>query len=267
RLKSLKTGDDVLEYIYSNRYDRDQSHIEKFRLRVRDRLIGTFSKEKKIDIQAAIMQRIKMLPSGGWVKERFVKQTYLFTPKYLLILLLAVVVAYGLSEIKSLRTRLVKYDTDLFDIPADSSFKIEIARAFPDSPSLYAETADLGKRIEATTDSFSMFTTTFQSLKTYSENILNSIKKGAKFRILLLDTCKNNYDVTNSHWFYFPIYSHEQDNKKNGRMYVQEDINKIKLMTDSIRYKRYKGKIELRFYNRPMYFNMWIRDPGKTDGI
>jgi len=269
QLKNLKTGPDVLEYVYTHKFDKDQSKIQEFRAKVHDRLIGSFSKDKKIDVQNAITQRIKALPAGGWVQEQSIKKSYLLTPKYIIaalfILMVAATATYWISESASIQSRIVKENGVVFD--KTSAANAEFARVLPNDESLEVETATLGERIASAKVTFSMYTQTFKRFVENEYVIRKGVKNGLKFRLLLLDTSKDNYDRINSTSFYDlnPVW--EKKKKATSRGNVNNNIDLVTNIIDSIKHKGFKGQIELRFSKQPLYYSMWILDPLTPQGV
>ncbi|HTE00720.1 MAG TPA: DUF4062 domain-containing protein [Mucilaginibacter sp.] len=290
RLKNLRTGPDILEYIYDNKYDRDQARIGEFRSKVHDRLIGKFSKDKKIDVQNAISQKIKSLPSGGWVQEKNVRRSWLSSPKYLLAIFTILICIVGISNYiienrteqnrlslqndfqqmtlkfrrQSVLDKLKINNPVLFDMAQESDY--ELARVFFDITSLEKETPNLTERINKATESFSIYTTSYRRLIDNIDAIANAAKRGVAIHILLLDTSINTYESMNRLWFYNLNPAEEVNNKRKARNNIRDNINYLKDTLKNMK-EKFKNNVELKFSTKPQYYGVWIIDPSRPEGL
>ena len=167
-------------------------------------------------------------------------------------------IAYPIDR-SDLSQYLIHYDSRVFESRNDALF--EIARVFPDRQSLSKE-ADLGTIIRTAKSSFDLIAEHGSSvLVDYNAEIMEAVKRGVHFRILILDPQT--------------LRSGGQDELVNiitrGReglvTRVEQVIQMMAKMQSTIASDKatYRGNLTFRLLSKPLLYRMWIRDASQAD--
>lgn len=257
------TKRDRLEEFYSTFYDKDQTRISAFRKRVKaNRLTGFFNSSNPIDVKSAIHQKIKDLPSGGWVKQKYFLQSKFFVALILLLGIIGTTLLY--RENLTIRNRLKSDERNLFSLAKDSS--LEFARVIHDYPTLMTET-NIGETFKTAKDSFYFISNAGKVFYDYDRTIDSCVKRGVCFKVILIDTASENPGGLNHMLVYDPDYSsyEKKINKMRGDFIVVVDL--LSKINNEAKTKGYKGRIELKLYSGPAPYQMWLKDPNNVDGL
>lgn len=161
-------------------------------------------------------------------------------------------------NIKNIQELLAIKDSKLFNNSSAENY--EYARVIPDQSALESET-NLGETLKHTNESFSILTISGAFTARFSEDIKNCVKRGVKVRMLLVDSSYKSYYITNNHLFYVNNYSTMKKNIEETKNQLEKTLNLAKEINELVKLGETKGSIEVRLFQEPLYYNMWIKDP------
>lgn len=238
----------MLAYLYEHYYDQDQTQSIFFRQYVsNNRLCKKFTrisklnyktiKLNKLDIQIdtfpSIQEEIDDLPKGGWIRQ-----------------------VDGISLL-SLENRIIEENQDLFY--SARSDNVEYARVLPNGQSLETETS-FAKIIESSVESFWIYTTAFKQLYAHYESIADSLVRGVKYKILLADPQTLTEGGLNYLWVYDPDSQKSSEDKAKLIADMRSVLQRIRTLNEAAKTIPNGGYIEVRYYSKPLYFQMWLKD-------
>lgn len=259
----LVAGKDKLQTFYSTYYDVDQTNIRKFRSRAKtDRITGFFNEQKPIDVKSAISNKIKELPSGGWIKQKYFLRSEFFIGLILLLLLVFGFFVY--RENSTIRNRLKATEEQLFAFSKDST--LEFARVLPDYESIMKET-NIGETFSTTKSDFYFMSNAGKVFHEYTETIDSCIRHGVVFKILLIDTASVQPGKLNHHLVFDPdskLYKTKLEKMRADFKSTIDFMTKIDSIPKQI---KNAGHIEIRLYSGPAPYQMWIKDPKNSNGL
>ena len=245
---------ETLRNIYAEHYDKNRGKIIAFRRKTLNTLSKKFTRnleidftkegvrksDVKIDIYQSIKAKIDERPLGGWIRR---------------------IEGIGVTSIQN---RLLMENPKLFDGATINN--LEYARVLPNGQSLGSE-ASFAKIIETTESEFYIFTNAFKQFYFNEEAIDDSLQRGVKYKILLIDPDTENEHGINDHWVYYPEQGMSNRNRNKLIADLESTIDRIKLRQNNILKLSYPGTVEVKYYRKPVYFQMWMQDPSRAHGI